>query len=375
MNRKSAHVPIALVMAAGLLAGCTTSHRSTSRVSSPAPTAASASVPQARTDTARPLADVNGELTSQQVVKQLTPSVVRVSAGATQTNFFGQSIQQNGTGTGVILDADGHILTNNHVVTLDGQQAANNLKVVLADGRSLDAKVVGQDSRTDLAVVQVDAKNLTPAKFAPSGTTEVGEPVLAIGYALNISGTPTVTSGVVSALDRTIPENTTAIPGAIQTDAPINPGNSGGPLLNLRGEVIGINTAGRSDAQGIFFAISSDVAQPVVRDLIGKGKVDRGYLGITTVSVTPEVAQSKSLPVANGVLIDSVQSATPADKAGLKQGDVIVKIGNYDVHNTGDLQNALAENPPNSKVAVDYYRGKDKKSTDVTLGTRPDNLG
>lgn len=331
---------------------------------------------------ARPAVSIGGERTPQEIVKKVTPSVVKVQTEASQQSVFGQ-VQQNGTGTGIVLDNQGHVLTNNHVVTLDSDRPASNITVVLSDGRNLSAKLVGRDQNTDLAVLQVDAKNLTPLSFAPANSIEVGEPVLAIGYALNLQGTPTVTSGVVSALDRTIPETIQSsggatqvtISGAIQTDAPINPGNSGGPLVNLKGEVVGINTAGQNGTQGIFFAVSSSVAKPVVSDLIAKGKVVRGFLGITTESVSPDAANKQNLAVTQGVLVDSVQPGTPADKAGLKPGDIIVSIGSRDIRNTGDLQQALAENPPGSKVMVGYYHGKDKRSVELTLGTRPDNLG
>jgi S1-C subfamily serine protease len=319
----------------------------------------------------------------------VSPSVVRIeangSSSSTGTGIGGGGIggggtgrggssQAQGSGTGVIIDANGHILTNNHVVTLETSSVASKIQVVLSDGRTLDAKVVGRDPGTDLAVLQVTANNLTPAKFAPTGSVEVGEPVLAIGYAFNIAGTPTVTNGVVSATDRVIPENTTSISGAIQTNAPINPGNSGGPLVDLSGEVVGINTAGQgSNSQGIFFAISSDVAQPVVRDLLSKGKIDRGFIGIQTHTATAEEAKAENSPVASGTVVDGVQPGTPAEKAGLRAGDVIVKVANHDVHNTGDLQQALIDEPPGTKVTITFYRGSDQKSLDVTLTSRPDN--
>jgi S1-C subfamily serine protease len=335
-------------------------------------------------------------MTPQDVVKTVTPSVVRIEASGTSSSSGaagvgiggggiggggigggggrGSSSQAEGSGTGVVIDANGHILTNNHVVTLETTSVASKIQVILSDGRTLDAKVVGRDPGTDLAVLQVDANNLTPAKFAPNGSVEVGEPVLAIGYAFNIAGTPTVTNGVVSATDRVIPENTTSISGAIQTNAPINPGNSGGPLVDLSGQVVGINTAGQgSNSQGIFYAISSDVAQPVVNDLLSKGKIDRGFIGIQTHTATAEEAKAENSPAASGTVVDGVQPGTPAEKAGLRAGDVIVKIGNHDVHNTGDLQQALIDEPPGTKVTITYYRGNDQKTTDVTLTSRPDN--
>jgi serine protease Do len=373
--------PLVLAAALALAAGCTTSTRSATRTTPERPSTSSAPSVSTSPSTgggASASALTDGAMTPQQVVKLVTPSVVRVQAtGSAPSGVFGgsgRSQQQQGTGTGVIIDSQGHILTNNHVVTLESNNVATDLHVALSDGRNLPAKVVGRDPNTDLAVLQVDAQNLTPVKFAAAGSEEVGEPVLAIGYALNLQGTPTVTSGVISALDRLLPEATTSISGAIQTDAPINPGNSGGPLLDLGGQVVGINTAGQGGGtQGIFFAISADVAQPVIRDLVSKGKIDRGFIGIQTHSTTQDEAQSQKLPVASGASIDGVQQGTPAEKAGLRSGDIIIKIGNHDIHNTGDLQQALIDSPPGAKVTVTYYHGSDKKTADITLGTRPDN--
>ena len=379
MFRKTILATLGLIAALVLAAACSSSTKPTARTN-PAPSKAAVSAQNSNQKggqvAGQPAAAITGDETPQQIVKQVTPSVVKVTTEATQGTIFGQQTQ-NGTGTGIILDAQGHILTNNHVVTLDSSQVASNIHVVLSDGKDLPAKVVGRDPNTDLAVLQVQASNLTPLSFAPSGSAQVGDSVLAIGYALNLQGTPTVTTGVVSALDRSLPEgNGVTIAGVIQTDAPINPGNSGGPLLNFKGQVVGINTAGAGqNSQGIFFAISSEVAQPIAKDLIATGKVNRGFIGITTEDLTPQGASSQGLPVSSGVLIDSVQPGTAADKGGLKAGDAIVKIGNAEIRNTGDLQQALSADPPNTKITVTYYRGKNKQTVVLTLGTRPDNLG
>jgi len=375
-------IGLPLLVTAALMAGCAGTQKTASRTSAPTETRSSATtVSPAGGEASAGAASLNGlgsgPMSPQQVVKAVTPSVVRVQASGSSrsSGIFGRGEQSQGTGTGVIIDDQGHIVTNNHVVTLDSSTTASDIQVILSDGRTLSAKIVGRDPNTDLAVIQVDAKDLTPAKFAPTGSIEVGEPVLAIGYALNLQGTPTVTSGVVSALDRVIPETTTSISGAIQTDAPINPGNSGGPLLDLSGQVVGINTAGQTGTQGIFFAISADVTQPVTKDLIANGKINRGFIGIATHTTTPDEAQSQKLPVASGVSIDTVQPGTPADKAGLRAGDIIVKLGNQDVHNTGDLQQSLIDTPPGTKITITYYHGNDKKTADITLASRPDNVG
>lgn len=385
-------IVLPLVAAGALLAGCGAarslpgqtqappSQPSSSSASRPVSPSTGSGITQGSGAGSRATSLTDGAMSPQQVVKLVTPSVVRIEASGSASGSGasslgrGSSTQSQGSGTGVVIDANGHILTNNHVVTLESSSVASKISVVLSDGRTLDAKVVGRDPGTDLALLQVNAQNLTPAKFAPTGSVEVGEPVLAIGYAFNIAGTPTVTDGVVSATDRIIPENTTSISGAIQTNAPINPGNSGGPLVDLAGEVVGINTAGQgSNSQGIFFAISSDVAQPIVSDLLSKGKIDRGFIGIQTHTATADEAKAENSPTASGTVVDGVQPGTPADKAGLRAGDIIVKLGTHDVHNTGDLQSALIDQPSGTKVTVTFYRGSDKKTLDVTLTSRPDN--
>lgn len=212
-----------------------------------------------------------------QVAQAAAPSVVSISVnGSAPTRGFATA-QLAGSGTGVLLDTQGHILTNDHVITLDGASGRTTVTVGLPSGENLPASVVGEDAATDLAVLQVsagDVAGLTPIQWADRGSVEVGETVVAIGYALDLGGEPTVTSGVVSALNRTIEEQNARIGGAIQTDAAVNPGNSGGPLLDASGKVIGINTAGltgsaQQPAEGINFAIPAQTAQAVASRLIG----------------------------------------------------------------------------------------------------------
>jgi len=323
------------------------------------------------------------------IVKALRPSVVRVRTDASQVGVFGNLQKASGTGTGIILDADGHILTNNHVVTLGTNQPAQKFTVDLADGESLDAQLVGREPNADLAILKISAKGLTPARLADPKSINVGDTVVAMGYALDLGAQPSVTVGVVSALGRTIDETISpnagvvqstsqqiSIGGAIQTDAAINPGNSGGPLVNTRGEVIGINTAGifstnGEPVQGINFAVSVDTVLPVAKSLISKGRVDRGFLGVTVTPITRDVASAQHLPVNDGVGIVQVNKGSAADQAGLKAGDIIVKVGNIEVHGQGDLNEALIENGSGAKVPVTVYRGTDKQTVDVTLGSRP----
>ena len=319
-----------------------------------------------------------------QLVAAVRPSVVRIRAGGQQTGTFGSVQRNEGTGTGFIIDADGHIVTNNHVVTLGTTQAASQLEVDLWDGRTVQGRLVGRDERTDLAVIKIDADRLTPVRFADTSRIEVGEEVLAIGFALDLGANPTVTKGVISAKDRVIDETLNAggraypisISGAIQTDAAINPGNSGGPLVNMRGEVVGVNTAGLVGAggqpvQGIFFAVSAHVAEPIARALVETGRVERGYLGVEVVSVTREMAIAQGLRVNEGAGLRRVDSGTPADKAGLRTGDIITKIGDHTIRNSGDITNALATYRPGQKVKVEYARGRDTGTAEVTLGERP----
>jgi S1-C subfamily serine protease len=321
------------------------------------------------------------------VVKALRPSVVRVRTAGTSQRAFGVPSNTAGTGTGIVIDDQGHILTNNHVVTLGTTSPSNNISVDFADGQSVTAQLVGREPIADLAILKVDAKNLVPAKLADPKTIEVGQDVVAIGYALDLGATPSVTKGVISGLNREIDEtlaggtlspgtNLNVVGGAIQTDAAINPGNSGGPLVNMAGEVVGINTAVLSSrngqpVQGINFAVSVETASPVIKALIDKGKVDRGYLGVLLHPITPDEARAQQLPVSDGVGIQQLTGGSAAEQAGLKEGDIIVKAGNRDIHGIGDMQQALIENGPGTKLHVEYYRGSAKQSADVTLATRP----
>jgi len=330
------------------------------------PTATATATPEA---TATPSGE-RTPLTTVEIVRLLRPSVVHVLIEGTTFDVFGQVTPTEGVGTGVIIDKQGHIITNNHVVFLDGQRPAEKITVTLSDGRKYDARLVGGDRPTDLAVLKIDADNLTAATLGDASQLEVGEDVVAIGHALNLPGGPTVTRGVVSAKDRLIQEDPYVIPGAIQTDAPINPGNSGGPLVNAYGEVVGITTQViRGNAEGLGFAIAIDTAKPIIQELISKGRVERGVLGATgLVNITSTIAQEFNLAVESGVGLGSVEGGSPADKAGLKRGDIIVRAAGQDIANSGDLLRVLTEHRSGEKVTVEYYRDGERKQTDVTLG-------
>ena len=340
----------------------------------PSPTATATAAPTLTatpTATASTTPTVSGAgLSTQEIVKRLRPSVAHILTEGASLDVFGQVQPTEGVGTGIIIDTLGHIVTNNHVVSLDGGRPAQRITVTLSDGRKLPASLVGGDEPTDLAVLQIEAQDLTPAVLGDASRLEVGEEVVAIGHALNLPGGPTVTRGVVSAKDRLIQEDPYMIPGAIQTDAAINPGNSGGPLVNSAAEVVGITTQViRGTAEGLGFAISIDTAKPIVQELIAKGRVERGILGIRLINITPEIAQEFDLPVPSGVGIGSLDPTGPAARAGLQPGDIVVSIAGDDVNNSGDLIRILTEHKGGETVTVEYYRDGQRQEVDVTLGS------
>jgi len=343
---------------------------------SPAPTAAPTPTLEASpspTAEATPPPAAGPTLSTVEIVKRLRPSVVRILTESATLDIFGQVTPQQGVGTGVIIDDQGHILTNNHVVVQPGtcDEPAENITVTLSDGRQLRARIVGRDPPTDLAVLQIEAEGLRPAALGDASRLQVGDDAVAIGNALDLPGGPTVSKGVVSAKDRLIQESecSITIPGAIQTDAAINPGNSGGPLVNMAGEVIGITTAViRGVAEGVGFAISIDTAKPIAAELIDKGKVERGRLGISIVEITPDLAERFNLAVDHGVGLREVTSGGPADRGGLQPGDIIIKLAEREIGNSGDLFAALTEHRAGETVTVEYYRGDSRQETQVTLG-------
>lgn len=325
-------------------------------------------------------------LSVQQVAKLGLASVVHI-----ETNV--------GVGSGFVVDPSGYIMTNNHVITDAGSRGGSSkIEVTTADGASYTATVVGTDPTSDLALLKINAKDLPALKIGSLENVTVGDQVVAIGYALDIgssgndpgSDAPTVTEGIVSAKDRAIDEGS-AILGAVQTDAAINHGNSGGPLLSMQGEVIGINTAIVPDqetggvASGIGYAVGGDTVAAVYQQLRANGKVDRGFLGIYAFrDLQPAKAKTLGVPVdLGGVYLPtdtgtnqfgqslgpSVVAGGPAANGGMKPGDVIVKIGNSEVHDQSQLAVALILNHAGDKVPVEVYRDGKKVELQVTLGT------
>ncbi len=277
-----------------------------------------------------------------------------------------REFKQQGAGSGAIVDKEGHILTNNHVV---GE--ADKIKVRLFDGREFDAKIVGTDPLTDIAVIKITAENLDVIPMGDSDDIRIGETVIAIGNPFGLSHT--VTMGIVSAKGRSNVD-IADYEDFIQTDAAINPGNSGGPLINLNGEVIGVNTAifTRSGGyQGIGFSVPINMAKNVMNQLVKNGKVSRGWLGILLQDISHDLRQALDLKNSKGALVAEVTEDSPAEKAGLKRGDVIIKYNGKMINNAGHLKNKVGLTFPNTEVKLDVIRKGKIKSLTVKLGTRP----
>jgi len=276
----------------------------------------------------------------------------------------GQTPEIRGAGTGFIVSKDGQIVTNAHVV--DG---ADVVTVKMDDGHSYEAKVLGVDKATDVAVVKIDADNLPVVTFGNSARLSVGEPVIAMGNPFGLGNT--VTTGIVSALGRDI--NSGPFDNFIQTDAAINKGNSGGPLFNAQGEVVGINTAILSPtggSVGIGFAVPSDLAKSVVADLAGGGHVDRGFLGVEISPVSDEVAAALGLDTAQGAMISRVTMDSPAAKAGLRKGDIVTAVNGQDVSGPRDLTRLIAGDAPGAKVELSLLRAGQSVDVSATLANR-----
>ncbi|MBI4302611.1 MAG: trypsin-like peptidase domain-containing protein [Chloroflexi bacterium] len=301
------------------------------------------------------------------VAEKVRPAVVSIVVQTLTTNFFLQPVPEEGAGSGVIFDSKGYILTNNHVV-----EGARQISVNLSDGRSFDASVVGRDPATDLAVIKISADNLPTAHFGNSDNLRIGDWVIAIGNAFNLPGGPTVTAGVVGALDRSISEpNNVVLNDLIQTDAAINPGNSGGPLVNLAGEVVGINTAIETGGTGIGFAVSTATAQPVLEQLVANGRVIWPWIGIQGQDLNPILADQLKLSVKEGVLVRGVQRAGPADKAGMQAGDVITGFEGTKIADMRQLQDIIRKRKIGDKVNVTFVRNSKEQTVSLTLEEFP----
>jgi serine protease Do len=314
------------------------------------------------------------------VVAQVRPAVVNVTTNLLQVSPFGGTQPGRGVGTGIVIRSDGVIVTNYHVV-----EGAERITVITPSPhpQRFPARVIGGDVTADLAILKVSAQNVPTVPLGDSTTLLLGQPVVAIGYALALAGGPTVTSGIVSALGRTIkvsdpnctqcgPERQRTYTNIVQTDAAINPGNSGGPLVDMNGQVVGINTAGTQSAQNIGFAIAIDAAKPTIEAAIANPKGPVAYLGVGTVDVTPGLVFQFNLPVQSGAYVENVVPDGPAAKSGIKQGDVIVAFDGKPVTGSDQLGNLIHAHHPGEKATVTVVDSSGARHTvTVTLGVNP----
>ena len=314
------------------------------------------------------------------VYKKALPSVVYITSKSVSFNFFYGQVPQEGQGSGFILDRAGHVLTNFHVIA-----DANRIEVKTSDKHTYKATIVGGDKIHDLALLQINAPNLQPVTLADSSDLIVGQKVFAIGNPFGLNGT--MTRGIISSIRPIRGPEGGPIEDAIQTDAAINPGNSGGPLLNSRGEVIGINTliatGGAEQSSGIGFAIPINTAKAVLGDLTKYGRVRRPSLGIVSLAIGPDVAEQMGLPAESGVLVQKVVSGGAAERAGLRGGneqaylgnmailvggDLIVAIDSKEIADTTDIASIMEKHQPGDQVTVTFYRGRKKMVAKITLG-------
>jgi S1-C subfamily serine protease len=316
------------------------------------------------------------------VVQRARPAVVQITSEQVQVDQFDRPFGiPAGVGSGVIYDNQGHILTNYHVI-----EDAERLLVSLPDGRSFPGTLVGGDPQTDLAVLRVDEPNLPMAQLGDSKQLQVGDWIVAIGNALGLPGGPTVTAGVVSALNRTVQEPGSPTTGqgpylydVIQTDAAINPGNSGGPLIDLNGRVVGINTlvAGQAEsgiqAQGIGFAIAINTAKPVADQLVSTGRAVHPYLGIRYTPLNPAISAQLGTRERNGVLVQQVVSGSPAARAGLRARDIVVEFDGRPLQTDSALGEAINTHRPGDTISLTIVRGNQRSTVQVTLGEMPPN--
>src|SRR5215471_15580517 len=321
------------------------------------------------------------------VYRQASPAVANILTKATEYDFFMDPVPVEGAGSGFVIDPKGYILTNNHVV-----EGAQTIEVVLGDQSRYPAKFIGADQRNDVALIKIDpkGKQLATLKLGDSSTIQVGQKVLAIGNPFGFQST--LTTGVVSAIGRTVQTSqTTAIEEAIQTDAAINQGNSGGPLIDSRGNVIGINTAiytPSGTTAGIGFAIPINTAKSIANDLITSGRVHRAFLGVQTFPIGGGLAEALDLPVQEGLLVEVVTKGGPAAASGIRGGDrivqagmqrfyiggdVIVAIDGQKVANQYDVNLILNHHRPGDAVNVSVYRGGKKMDVSVKLGDSSSN--
>jgi serine protease Do len=314
----------------------------------------------------------SGETMIEELEEAFTSAVDHAAASTVSISVAGafrgppfRPYHRQGLGSGVVLDGKGHILSNAH--TVDGAQ---QILVGLGDGRVIGGSVLGVDEDTDIAVIRVTEDGLSPATFANSDKLRVGQPVLAIGNPLGLPGGPTVTSGVISSLHRSLRLGNGDGQPVIQTDAAVNPGNSGGPLVDLQGRVVAITTATIPYAEGIGFAVPSNTAQEVARQIIAHGRMQRPWLGIMGYDVDRRIAQYYGLGATSGIFLVEVTEGSPAQKAGLQVGDVVTSLDGKALTGVADLVSALRDHKIGDTVNVEIDR-RGKQTIRLALGTRP----
>ena len=356
---KKLAIALAVALSATAFAGCGSSQ-------TPSKSSASSSTQQTQQANLDNLSDARNTPTVR-AAAAVGPSVVGITNKAVARDWFDNPIETEGVGSGVIFKSDGYIVTNNHVIN-----GAKELIVSLSDGRSLKGKVVGADEVTDLAVVKIDAKDLPTATFADSDQIVVGEPAIAIGNPMGLEFRGSVTSGVVSALNRTL-DNSDSRVKLLQTDAAINPGNSGGALVNADGEVIGINSVklAANGVEGMGFAIPSNTVQSVIKELMDKGYVARPYLGVSVFDPETAARYGYSLAIDKGVYVFKLVLGGPSDKAGLQRGDIILKADGDEVNSIGDLRAKVSAHKVGDTITLTIDRNNHERTVDVTLEEMP----
>ena len=303
-----------------------------------------------------------------EIVEKVLPSVVNVQVTSFNVDPFGSPEEAEGQGSGVVLDEEGIIITNFHVVS-----GAVDVRVVLSNRETLEGRVIGGLPESDLAVIQVDADDLTPIELGRSESLRLGDDVIAIGFPLGVSS-PTVTKGILSATDRNITTvDNQRFTDLLQTDAAINPGNSGGPLVDANGRLIGINSAAAQAgaAENIGFAIPIDEALPVIRQLLEEPAEQQAWIGVQLTDLNEQIADQLGLPVDEGALIATTFEGSPAADAGLEQGDVVVAVDDRDIGSAAELIEAIGGRNPGDEITLRVVGTDGERTVDVELGQRP----
>jgi S1-C subfamily serine protease len=307
-----------------------------------------------------------GEKTVLDIVEKVSKSVVNISAVKIVHHMFYQAVPIAGMGSGTIVDPKGYVLTNNHVVG-----GAEKITVTLWNGEVLEGEVIGSCATHDTAIIKVNKLNLPTAELGDSDKLRVGQRVYAIGNPFGLTGGPTVTSGVISAVNRTIESQRGLLENLVQTDAAINPGNSGGPLVDLEGKVVAINTAIIPYAQGIGFAIPINSAKRCTSEIINEGVSARPWLGIVGLSVTEELARYYDLPLENGVLVTKVADNSPAERAGIVAGDIILRMDRGAIKSIEDLLGEINNRKIGDAVRITVYRRGGEQNIETILTKTP----